>query len=201
MNEHITYLIFASFNKYINDLHQQSTYFAAFLLDLLSNNKCFKMYASANQVSKWIENKFPIIFNNLIAVEKHRVVNYHFDIPSMSWKDFVAPLRALSPKALHCSGSWKMSPVLIQSGLGTMLGPPQHKVFSFWNITVLVSWAEFFSSTYDGLLHADLVSPEVDRLGCDVLPLPGVENSVYNADEVTSVAIANVNVTETLNGI
>ena len=92
------------------------------------------MYASSNQVSKWIENKFPI-FNNLIAVEKHRVVNYHFDIPSMSWKDFVAPLRALSPKALHCSGSWKMSPVLIQSGLGTMLGPPQHRVFSFWNIT------------------------------------------------------------------
>ena len=64
-----------------------------------------------------------------------------------------------------------------------------------------VSWDECFYSSYDGLLHTDLVSPEVDSLGCDVLPLPGVENSVYNADEVTSVAIANVNVTETLNGI
>ena len=64
-----------------------------------------------------------------------------------------------------------------------------------------VSLDECFYSSYDGLLHTDLVSPEVDSLGCDVLPLPGVENSVYNADEVTSVAIANVNVTETLNGI
>ena len=56
VNKHITYLIFASFNKYTNDVHEQSTYFAAFLLDLLSNNKCFKMYASANQLSKCIVN-------------------------------------------------------------------------------------------------------------------------------------------------
>ena len=74
-----------------------------------------------------------------------------------------------------------MAPVLIHSGLGTMLGPPQQTVFRLCRGEGRYREAiNIVNMTHDGVLDSDLVPAEADCLRGDVLPLPGVQNPVCN---------------------